>query len=74
MEVYNSFVSCFNEILGKFPGVVTFTIAFPSDTILKLSVIHLTVKDLLNGVLFFSIFYFGFGRRRMMFTVIMPGR
>jgi hypothetical protein len=71
VELGNSFLSM-RQVFGGFPGVFTFTIAFPADKVLELMAVNTTVNDRIDLVFFFALNDYGFRRRRFVKTVVMP--
>jgi hypothetical protein len=43
------------QVLGGFPGVFAFAIAFPADKVLELTAVNMAVNDRINLVFFFAL-------------------
>jgi hypothetical protein len=43
------------QVLGGFPGVFAFAIAFPADKVLELTAVNMTVDDGIDFVFFFAL-------------------
>jgi hypothetical protein len=54
VELGNGFLSM-RQVLGRFPGIFTFTIALPADKVLELMAVNTTVDDGINFVFFFAL-------------------
>jgi hypothetical protein len=50
------------QVLGGFPGVLAFTVAFPADKVLELMVVDTTVNDRIDLVFFFALNNYRFRR------------
>jgi hypothetical protein len=60
------------QILGGFPGVFAFAIAFPADKVLELMAVNTTVNDRINLVFFFALNDYRFRRGWFVKTVVVP--
>jgi hypothetical protein len=54
VELGNSFPSM-RQVLGGFPGVFAFAIAFSANKVLGLTVVNITVDDRVDLVFFFAL-------------------
>jgi hypothetical protein len=54
VELGNGFLSVC-QVLGGFPGVFAFAIAFPADKVLELMALNTTVNDRINLIFFFTL-------------------
>jgi hypothetical protein len=54
VEFGNSFHSVC-QVLGGFPGVFAFAVAFPADKVLELTAVNTTVNDRIDFVFFFAL-------------------
>jgi hypothetical protein len=71
VEFGNSFLSV-HQVLGGFPGVFTFAVAFPADKVLELTAVNTTVDDRIDLVFFFTLNDYRFRRGRFVKTVVVP--
>lgn len=72
MELGDSLLGV-GQVLGRFPGVVTFAVAFPADKVLELALEHATVNDRIDFVFFFALNRDRFRRRWHVDAVVVPG-
>jgi hypothetical protein len=63
MELGNGFL-CMQQVLGGFPGVFAFAVAFPADKVLELTVVNTAVNDRIDFVFFFALNDYRFRRGR----------
>jgi hypothetical protein len=54
------------QVLGGFPGVFTFAVAFSADKVLELTAVNTTVNDRIDFVFFFALNDYRFRRRWLM--------
>jgi hypothetical protein len=54
MKLGNGFFSM-QQVLGRFPGVFAFTVAFPADKVLELMVVNVTVNNRIDFVFLFAL-------------------
>jgi hypothetical protein len=54
VELGNSF-SSIQQVLGGFPGVSAFAVAFSADKVLELTAVNTTVDDRVDLVFFFAL-------------------
>jgi hypothetical protein len=71
VELGNGFLSM-RQVLGGFPGVFAFTVAFPADKILELAAVNATVDDRIDLVFFFALNNDRFRRGWFVKTVVVP--
>jgi hypothetical protein len=71
VEFGNSFLSVC-QVLGGFPGVFAFAVAFPADKVLELTAVNTTVDDRIDLVFFFALDDYRFRRRWLVKTVVVP--
>jgi hypothetical protein len=62
VKLGNGFLSM-QQVLGGFPDVFAFTIAFPADKVLELMVVNMTVNDGIDFIFFFALNNYRFRRR-----------
>jgi hypothetical protein len=62
VELGNGFL-CMRQVLGGFPGVFTFAVAFPADKVLELMAVNMTVNDRIDLIFFFALNNYRFRRR-----------
>jgi hypothetical protein len=62
VELGNGFLSM-QQVLGRFPDVFAFAVAFPADKVLELMAVNTTVNDRIDFVLFFALNDHRFRRR-----------
>jgi hypothetical protein len=62
VELGNGFLSM-QQVLGGFPGIFTFTIAFLADKVLELMAVDTTVNDRIDLIFFFALNNYRFRRR-----------
>jgi hypothetical protein len=71
VELGNGFL-CMRKVLGGFPGVFTFAVAFPADKILELTVVNTTINDRIDLIFFFALNNYRFRRGWFVKTVVVP--
>jgi hypothetical protein len=71
VELGNGFLSM-RQVLGGFPGVFTFTVAFPADEVLELMVVNTAVNDRIDLVFFFTLNDYRFRQGWFVKTVVVP--
>jgi hypothetical protein len=71
VEFGNGFLSVC-QVLGGFPGVFAFTVAFPADKVLELTVVDTTVNDRIDLVFFFALNDYRFRWGWLVKTVVVP--
>jgi hypothetical protein len=71
VELGNSFLSVC-QVLGGFPSVFAFAVAFPADKVLELMAENTTVDDGIDFVFFFALNDYRFRRGWLVKTVVMP--
>jgi hypothetical protein len=54
VELGNGFLSM-RQVLGRFPSVFAFAVAFPADKVLELTAVNTTVDDGIDLVFFFAL-------------------
>jgi hypothetical protein len=54
VELGNGFLSM-QQVLGGFPGVFAFAVAFPADKVLQLTAVNMTVNNRIDLVFFFAL-------------------
>jgi hypothetical protein len=62
---------CMQQVLGGFPDVFAFAVAFPADKVLELAVVNTTVNDRINLVFFFALNNYRFRRGWFVKTIVM---
>jgi hypothetical protein len=63
---------CMRQVLGGFPGVFSFTVAFPADKVLELTAVNMAVNDRIDLVFFFALNNYRFRQRWLVKTVVVP--
>jgi hypothetical protein len=71
VELGNGFLSM-RQVLGGFPGVFAFAVAFPADKVLELTAVNTTVDDRIDLVFFFALNDYRFRRGWLVKTVVVP--
>jgi hypothetical protein len=71
VEFGNGFLSMC-QVLGGFPGVFAFAVAFPADKVLELTAVNTTVDDGINLVFFFTLNNYRFRRGWFVKTIVVP--
>jgi hypothetical protein len=61
VELGNSFLSM-RQVLGGFPGVFAFAVAFLADKVLELTAVNTTIDDRINFVFLFALNDYRFRR------------
>jgi hypothetical protein len=60
------------QVLGGFPSVFAFAVAFPADKVLELMAVNMTVDNRIDLVFFFALNDYRFRRGRFVKTVVVP--
>jgi hypothetical protein len=60
------------QVLGGFPGVFAFAVAFPADKVLELMAVNTAVDDRINLIFFFALNNHRFRWGWFVKTIVVP--